>query len=357
MGKAGSRRNMFWRVRLPNSCFDSVSPASACLELLVGGSLLAGDTGHPTPQLRLHISTSTALPDSASPVTRSTGTSDVEADTTDEEEEEDESDEPISSSRKSVSPDRTPRASNAVPSSPSLKRLRNAVSPIWSLASGANINDGMRQLALDQPTAVAPADDTDGPIPEISRLPQERDFIVPLSSDLAFFNLLTSALTSLSAFHETQQKAFQQSVVLLCRQISQSIQPSTASSSPMILPTPLTDSKPLGQPSTRSAGRGISKGTGTSKKDLYAWREIFSLWIESEIFESRAERTRGERPVEVAEARLKAFASEVVKRGLGDRRSIKGKRARGAWEEFLRLNVLLLDLKRFQLANINAARK
>jgi hypothetical protein len=33
------------------------------------------------------------------------------------------------------------------------------------------------------------------------------------------------------------------------------------------------------------------------------------------------------------------------------------KESRDAWAEFLRLNVLLLDIKRFQLANINAARK
>jgi hypothetical protein len=61
--------------------------------------------------------------------------------------------------------------------------------------------------------------------------------------------------------------------------------------------------------------------------------------------------------VEEAEKRLGSFANEVVKRGLGDRRSMKGKKVRESWEEFLRLNVLLLDLKRFQVANINAARK
>ena len=66
---------------------------------------------------------------------------------------------------------------------------------------------------------------------------------------------------------------------------------------------------------------------------------------------------RGERTVEAAERRLTAFAEEVVKRGLGDRRTLRGKESRKAWDEFLRLNVLLLDLKRFQSANINAARK
>jgi hypothetical protein len=124
----------------------------------------------------------------------------------------------------------------------------------------------------------------------------------------------------------------------------------------MVLPTPYTPTPgmPYGEGGDMTVRQPHQRA---SKKDLYAWREIFTLWIEHEIFESNAERTRGERTVEEAQARLQTFANEVVKRGLGDRRTIRGKKARGAWEEFLRLNVLLLDLKKFQLANINAARK
>ena len=81
------------------------------------------------------------------------------------------------------------------------------------------------------------------------------------------------------------------------------------------------------------------------------------MWIEAEIFESSSERQRGERTLEQAEVRLHKFAEEVVRRGLGDRRTMRGKKVKEAWKEFLRLNVLLLDLKRFQSANINAARK
>ena len=194
-----------------------------------------------------------------------------------------------------------------------------------------------------------------------------RDIIVPLSSDRAFFDLLTAALTSLSVFHAAQQVAFRDAVEKLCRMISNSIVPQ--GSSVQIMPIPPVPSSSSPSPSAHSGlvtthgiqrppqellSRRINK---LHKKDLYAWREIFTLWIEAEIFESSAERTRGERTVEEAEKRLQAFAHEVVKRGLGDRRTFRGKKTREAWEEFLRLNVLLLDLKRFQLANINAARK
>lgn len=277
-----------------------------------------------------------------------------------------------------------------MPSSPSMRKFQQAVSPIWALASGNSLSEGLNELSLGD---AAPSDQTtprpiniermesiSTPSAELNGLglssspPRERDFIIPLSSDMQFFSLLTAALASLSAFHAAQQVSFRNSVERLCTSISESIQPGN-SSSIHVLPTPFTPftavhtiedesaTKTSLIQSSSSGGKllvrqGNGKGKGkSSKEDLYAWREIFTLWIEHEIFESTAERTRGERTVEEAEKRLGSFANEVVKRGLGDRRSMKGKKVRESWEEFLRLNVLLLDLKRFQVANINAARK
>lgn len=242
-----------------------------------------------------------------------------------------------------------------IPPSPSLSRIRTAKSPIWSLTSGVDLDDGLGSLSLTEP-ALDDVPEIPRPIEEpVRSTTPDREFIIPLASDIAFFNLLTAALTSLSAFHSAQQLAFRAAVEKLCLMISQSIQPS--SGSVQVVATPLTPSpKPLEPESDLIAAR-IQRTSRASKKDLYAWREIFTLWIEAEIFESSAERTRGERTVDQAEVRLKRFADAVVKRGLGDRRTMKGKKVREAWEEFLRLNVLLLDLKRFQIANINAARK
>jgi hypothetical protein len=210
-----------------------------------------------------------------------------------------------------------------IPPSPSLPNIRKVASPIWALASAGN-TDGLVELSLGDAA--------------------ERQFIIPLQSDVAFFNVLTAALKSLSAFHTAQQENFTVAVRGLCDSISQSIQPGDR---PIVLPLNATDTPRF----------EYAPPASMSQKDLYAWRDIFSLWIEAQIFESSAERDRGERTVEEAERRLKLFANEVVKRGLGDRRSFKGKRTRKAWDEFLRLNVLLLDLKRFQTANISAARK
>ncbi|KAK4687106.1 E3 ubiquitin-protein ligase BAH, partial [Tremellales sp. Uapishka_1] len=302
--------------------------------------VIAGDSEHPVPQIRLVISPSPPSSDVYSPSPISASDTD-HTDTTD-----DEDDDPPSLARDrpfnpTASPT-TPRAFlklsphlvpaiDIIPPSPTLERIRTAQSPIWAIASKGGVGDGMRELSLgdaaiaDDATVdpdTVPASELDE-IKTAEQMEHNREFIIPLSSDLAFFNLLTSALTSLSTFHQSQQAVFQQSVTNLCRQISQSIQPENKSFT----------------------------------KDLYAWRTIFTLWIEAQIFESSSERDRGERTIEAAEGRLQVFANEVVKRGLGDRRTIKGKKSREAWEEFLRLNVLLLDLKRFQLANINAARK
>lgn len=244
-----------------------------------------------------------------------------------------------------------PRGELSVPASPSALKIRTVSSPIWALASSGN-TAGMADLSLGDAARANGHAHVEHRQPmteaELGQSPSEREFIIPLQSDVRFFSVLTAALTSLSEFHAAQQQQFRADVAQLCKSISQSIMPGDGV---IVLPTPLNAAP------SDSTVVPYSYRPSPNQKDLYAWREIFSLWIESEIFESSSERDRGERSVDEAERRLQSFANEVVRRGLGDRRSIKGKRTRKAWEEFLRLNVLLLDLKRFQTANINAARK
>lgn len=302
-------------------------------------STVAGDPDHPVPQIRLHLSAPISHLPSPSP-SPSFAESEIETDTETEDE-----DTPVDLAS------RTPRPFDRLymlPASPSLNRVSAAKSPIWAIASTGN-PDELSDLSLGE-AAFEEEEEKSIPITrslEISeQIPHlEREFIIPLSSDFTFFSLLTTALTSLSSFHARQQILFQQSVEKLCGMISKSISPQASIE---IIPTPFTPSNEM-TPSIH-----LSK---PSRKDLYAWREIFTLWIEAQIFESIAERDRGERTVEEAELRLQQFAKQVVKRGLGDRRTMKGKKVREAWEEFLRLNVLLLDLKKFQTANIKAARK
>ncbi len=251
---------------------------------------------------------------------------------------------------------------DSLPSSPALGHVTHAQSPIWAITSGADgagfeslINDledlDIGSAQLDEPH---PLEDTaDSPIPEVSSHEiRQKEILITLPSDVAFFELLSQALTSLSALHDEQQAKFTAAVQDLCRLISASISPDSS--------VKLRDSlarKLPGKKKRQTSDVVPAAAASYTKSDLYAWREIFTLWIEAQIFESSSERDRGERSVEEAERRLKAFAAEVVKRGLGDRRTLIRKESRDAWAEFLRLNVLLLDLKRFQVANISAARK
>ena len=85
---------------------------------------------------------------------------------------------------------------------------------------------------------------------------------------------------------------------------------------------------------------------GKTKSDLYAWRDIFQLYVEAEIFESVKEMDRGERDIAETEKRLALFAEQVTARGLNDRRKLRFKESRDALENFLQLNVLLVNLKK-----------
>lgn len=126
-------------------------------------------------------------------------------------------------------------------------------------------------------------------------------------TDLQFFNVLTHALQALDTLQRNQQALFRQKVDFLCEMISAASEVSQTTARKHKLGAKVK--------ATLSSNDGHS--------DLYAWREIFTLWIEAEIFESSAERDRGERTVDEAEKRLKAFAGELTKRGLGDKRTLK----------------------------------
>ena len=146
-----------------------------------------------------------------------------------------------------------------------------------------------------------------------------KEVFIPLNSDSEFLTLLASALNSLATLQLAQKRQFSEAVSLLAREVSKVSSPDRP------------------------------------KSDLYIWREIFSLWVEAAIFESDRERDRGERSVEDVEKKLDWFVEQVAKRKLAKR--MRNKESRVALEKFVALNVELLDLKKFQVANEEAARK
>lgn len=86
-------------------------------------------------------------------------------------------------------------------------------------------------------------------------------------------------------------------------------------------------------------------GTG-AKSDLYTWREIFQLYVEAEIFQGLGERDRGDRTVEEAEERLTIFVDRLRKAGLGDGNRLTLKESKAALQNFLQMNLFLLNIKK-----------
>ncbi|KAF8686458.1 SPX domain [Rhizoctonia solani] len=164
---------------------------------------------------------------------------------------------------------------------------------------------------------------------EPSKLTRDIEVVLPLTADTAFHRVLATALSSLASLRTRTQTRVSDQISGLADTISSCSGP------------PARD----------------------RKSDLYAWREIFQLWVECQIYQGGAterERANGEggiRDVAEAEKRLGMFASEVVERGLGDRRTMKSAKSRDALQTFLNLNLHILDLKKFELANAEAARK
>ena len=84
------------------------------------------------------------------------------------------------------------------------------------------------------------------------------------------------------------------------------------------------------------------------QSDLYSWREIFQLYVETQVFESLHESDRGERSVEESERRLKLFGERATQRS-HDRSQFKLKSSRDALDAFLQLNVSILNVKRVRI--------
>ncbi|KAK0522013.1 hypothetical protein OC834_006441 [Tilletia horrida] len=221
--------------------------------------------------------------------------------------------------------------------------------------------------------------------PSSGRRYRRREITIPLTADTEFLESLTGALQNLSRIQEQQREHFVAATENLCSSIARV-------ASPYATPN-----------------------------DMYVWREIFALWVDSQIFESSRERDRGELSVEESEVRLKKFAEELAKRGwiarpafisedaadvaaveaeqeggataaAGGVKKKKGatlfrlghpntphhshkqpetmtmadgtvvhvshdSRTQSALDDFLKLNVELLDVKKFQAVNVEAARK
>ncbi|KZT25579.1 hypothetical protein NEOLEDRAFT_1162727, partial [Neolentinus lepideus HHB14362 ss-1] len=178
-----------------------------------------------------------------------------------------------------------------------------------------------------------------------------REVIIPLNADRIFFDLLLTALHTFSEHLKDLEAKFLASLQELAQSITASARPMSRTNA-FHPHSQASDPTAINVPSVSHAFMKVG-----FKSDLYPWREFFQLYLDSEIFESTSERSRGERNVEDAEGRLRAFVSRVEERGFQDKKKWNLKESREAFRMFMQLNRLLLDLKKLQHANAEATRK
>ena len=165
------------------------------------------------------------------------------------------------------------------------------------------------------------------------------EYIIPLASDTAFFDLLTSAVNSLSTQLTTVHSEFMADLEGLSKSISNSALPISRAEASYRPFSVYDDPGTIDIPSTRA----IFRPSLDAKSDLYLWRQFLGLYVDAEVFGSIAERDRGERSLEDIEIRMAKFLERVEKSGV---LCGKSKKAHLDVKTFLRLNSMILGLKK-----------
>ncbi|KAH3668402.1 hypothetical protein OGAPHI_002156 [Ogataea philodendri] len=142
---------------------------------------------------------------------------------------------------------------------------------------------------------------------------------VSLHQDALFFQTLYEELEELSRFRDEREKEIVATVESLAAEIGK-----------------------VGGPSRR-------------KSDMYLWREIFQLYIESEVFFSTRERSAGRVDVEVSRQRMGEFVAHVNSAGLQKRFHHRGSLA--AFGAFQEMNMQIMKVANYQTINGIAVHK
>ncbi|PFH45026.1 hypothetical protein AMATHDRAFT_10181 [Amanita thiersii Skay4041] len=184
------------------------------------------------------------------------------------------------------------------------------------------------------------------PSPECHSLANE--VVIPLQADAAFFQLLSSTLKSVAVHLAALHEDFVRNLQDLSQTIGNMAKPSSSLS--------LHTFRPYSSFSSH-AGLIRAPSIRPKKTDLYLWRKVFQLYIECEIFHSLHEKDRGERSSEESHRRLQLFVGRLASQGLSDSQQLRSKQNQNALNVFLELNLFVLNIKKFQDANIEATRK
>lgn len=168
--------------------------------------------------------------------------------------------------------------------------------------------------------------------------PQVKEIVIPLPSDSVFVKTLVEAHQSLSDHLSAFCTKFYANLDVLAREISETARPISETSS-FRAHSSLSNITMVRVPTPGKVLTLIYP-----RSDLYAWREIFQLYTEAEVFESTHEENRGERAISDAEERLAEFLRQLSSRGLSTGSRLKLKQSRHAMQLFIELNHSILNL-------------
>lgn len=162
--------------------------------------------------------------------------------------------------------------------------------------------------------------------------------VIPLPSDSIFVQTLVKAHQTLTEHLSDFCTKFYANLAVLAREVSETARP-TSETSTFRAQSSLSDITAVRVPTP-----GWVQAIINPRSDLYAWREVFELYTEAEIFESTHEEDRGERAVADAEERLAEFLGQLSSRGLSTGRNLKLEQSRHAMQLFIELNHSILNL-------------
>lgn len=158
-------------------------------------------------------------------------------------------------------------------------------------------------------------------VPLESSTHHPRTIEITLRADSEFFNLLTKELSSIDKIEARQKALLTTEVQSLGSKVVSVTRPSRPS----------------------------------SQSDLYAWREIFSLYHDAAVFFANTERHRGARTAVQARERIQWFSEQLQKNPIT--RKFKNKESQRLLGEFMEINTTLLRTLLFQEMNSTATQK
>jgi hypothetical protein len=158
--------------------------------------------------------------------------------------------------------------------------------------------------------------------------PDARWVQVPLPSAKDFFQMLEPNLMKLDELRDAETHHLQDEILDLGEAVENVVQP---------------------------VREGYEAKRGVSYRDLYFWREMFRLYLETPIFYMETERRRGALTYPEARSNLEAYDRRLRDTGLLDK--MRTPAAKAAAQSFLDLNLHILTIMHFQEMNTRAITK